>query len=186
MGCLFSANKESDDDIIYRPNNNTNNKTNNQVIKTNNQVINTNNQTEIAPELLNILNKNTIKIQKRFYEVLYRNISETDGNGFIYGFTKDNDYTWIKIGRTVHANPNKRVEQWKGDILFCQKTKNNKKIETLIHLLFKNKNIHRKNEKTGSKEIEWFYFEEYINVTKILAILIEYVDVDLHCNNTIT
>jgi len=134
---------------------------------------------QIPPELLNLLHQNTNNIQKKFYEVLDRIPSETDGIGFIYGFTKDNDNRWIKIGRTIQPNPNKRVDEWKGDILFCQKTKNNKKIENLIHLLFKNRNIHRENLKTGSKEIEWFYFNEndkYINVPKILAILIEYVD----------
>jgi hypothetical protein len=160
MGCLFSSNKERN-----------NNQTEQKSIK-------------LLSELQDILNKNRIEIQQKFYEILYRDISETDGVGFIYGFTKDNDLKWIKIGRTSYANPNKRVDQWKGDILFCQKTLYNKKIETLIHLLFKNINIHRTNEKTGSKEIEWFYFEEYVNVSKILAILIEYVE--LHCNNTIT
>ena len=133
----------------------------------------------LPPELLNLLHHNTIEIQERFYNVLNRQVSDTEGIGFIYGFTKDNDNRWIKIGRTIQSNPNKRVTQWKGDILFCQKTLYNKKIETLIHLLLKNRNIHRMNSKTGAKEIEWFYFnenEEYVNVPKILAIVIEYVD----------
>ena len=63
-----------------------------------------------------------------------------------------------------------------------------KKIETLIHLIFKNRNIHQININTGSKEIEWFYFDTYVNVPKILAILIEYVELhhQLHHHNTIT
>ena len=69
---------------------------------------------EIPPELLTLLHQNKIEIQKKFYDVLNRNPSDTDGIGFIYGFTKDNDYKWIKIGRTIHANPNKRVDEWKG------------------------------------------------------------------------
>lgn len=139
---------------------------------------------QLPPELLSLLHENNLEIQQKFYDVLNKDPSETDGNGFIYGFTKDNDYKWIKIGRTIQANPNKRVNQWKGDILFCQKTEYNKKIELLIHLLLKNRNVHRENLKTGGKEIEWFYFDCYLNIPKILAILIEYVE--HHKNYTIT
>ena len=174
MGCLFSR-------ICIHNNNNNKNININRIIEK--QPLSTipplPTLQPIPPLLLNLLHQNTIEIQERFYNVLNRQVSDTEGIGFIYGFTKDNDYKWIKIGRTIHANPNKRVTEWKGDILFCQKTIYNKKIETLIHLLLKNRNIHRENSKTGGKEIEWFYFNEndkYINVPKILAILIEYVD----------
>jgi len=145
-------------------------------INSNTEINNEQKNNNLPIELDELLQQNKIETQKKFYNVLNREISETDGIGFIYGFTKDNDDKWIKIGRTMQPNPNKRVDQWKGDILFCQKTKNNKKIEILIHLLLKNRNIYRINLKTGAKEIEWFYFDNFVNVPKILAILIEYVD----------
>jgi hypothetical protein len=145
-------------------------------INSNTEINNEQKNNNLPIELDELLQQNKIETQKKFYNVLNREISETDGIGFIYGFTKDNDDKWIKIGRTMQTNPNKRVDQWKGDILFCQKTKNNKKIEILIHLLLKNRNIYRINFKTGAKEIEWFYFDNFVNVPKILAILIEYVD----------
>jgi hypothetical protein len=181
MGCIFSYyNKIYKEEYIF------NNK-----IDDNNVIDNviTDDNIILPKELKYILNQNTLDVQKKFYEILFGKISDTDGVGFIYGFTKDNDNRWIKIGRTIHNNPNKRVDQWNGDILFCQKTLYNKKIERLIHLLFKSKNIYRLNNKTGKKEIEWFYFDNNnnnINVPKILAILIEFVEYKISKNYTIT
>jgi len=177
MGCLFSRNKQNNTQLLSQLINQSKNK---QIIQIEPQIH------QLPQELLTLLHQNKIEIQKKFYDVLNRNPSETDGVGFIYGFTKDNDYKWIKIGRTIHANPNKRVNEWKGDILFCQKTIYNKKIETLIHLLLKNRNIHRMNIKTGGNEIEWFYLDVYINLPKILAILIEYVEHNYIHDYTIT
>jgi T5orf172 domain len=140
---------------------------------------------DLPDEIKFYLQKNDQFIQNKFISLLNSDLNKTESPGFIYGFSKKSDENsreifWIKIGRTINPNPNKRVNQWKGDIEFCQKTLFNIRIESLIHLLFKYANIIRINEKTGCKEIEWFKFDKTINgntnVPKIISILIEHVE----------
>lgn len=106
-------------------------------------------------------NKNTEKIKRRIDEKIIDIPSDTDKDGYIYGFTYNiipnfNNY-YIKIGRSVDPI-NRVIKQWKGELIFCIHTPYNKKAESLIHLYL---NYARRilEDDTGKTHIEWFYFE---------------------------
>jgi hypothetical protein len=146
-------------------------------INTINKYIN-NNINKLPNIIKNILLKNNKNNQYDFFKLL-NNKNINDKSGFIYGFTINSDINtktnfWIKIGRTTRINPLDRINEWNGNIYFCQKTHYNIKLEKLTHLLFKYKNIIRKNK--NKNEIEWFYFDKYINITKVISILNEIID----------
>jgi hypothetical protein len=173
-------NQKSSKNQIYNPIHDSNQDNKKQLKQELKETLKINNKLNIPEQIINILSKNTEDVQKKFIENLTKEITESDGIGFIYGFTHKNDNNminnfWIKIGRTEKNNPNDRINQWNGHIEFCQKTKYNKKLERLIHLLFRYANkIRCFNNKNN--EIEWFRFDEYINITNIISILNEFIE----------
>lgn len=124
--------------------------------------------------------KNSSKIKNKIIQTMNSLPSETDFEGFVYGYkicsdkNTRNDFR-IKLGRTGHENPADRVRQWGGEIEFCCKTIYNKRLERLIHLFFRYGNL-IKIRSDGHKEIEWFHFKEKININKYVCILNEMVD----------
>lgn len=127
------------------------------------------------PIVLNdILKKNSDIKKQKFWNILRSDPSESDGKGYVYGFTLETDnntktQSWIKLGRT-QRDPNVRVSEWRGKMKFCVETKFNKKLERLIHLLFSFANKHRL-EPDRCNEIEWFCFDEDIDVPVLVCML---------------
>ena len=121
-------------------------------------------------------NKNTEKIKRRIDEKIIEIPSETDRDGYIYGFTYNtipnfNNY-YIKIGRSIDPI-NRVIKQWKGELIFCIHTPYNKKAESLIHLYL---NYARRilEEENGKTHIEWFYFQ---NKEEILGLIMAIRDI---------
>jgi hypothetical protein len=134
------------------------------------------------PLIVSILNKNTRKIQRQFYEKIKCKPSVADHMGYVYGVSKTSDIhdvsnNWVKLGRT-ERDPNIRAAELKCDLDFYCKTNYNKKCERLIHLLFNCYSVHRMSENKNKKEIEWFNITDDINVNKVMVIIAEYVDKD--------
>lgn len=132
--------------------------------------------------------KNSPKIKIKIIQIMNTQPSETDFEGFVYGYKIFSDTNTksdfrIKLGRTGKENPADRVRQWGGEMEFCCKTIYNKRLERLIHLFFRYANI-IKIRGDGHKEIEWFHFKEKININKYVSILNEMVG-DLYESNTI-
>lgn len=127
------------------------------------------------PELVKLFELNDKKIQTTILEKIISQPTESDSVGFVYGFTKSCDKNtrynfYLKLGRTVR-DPNKRIEEWVGEQVFSIKSIYNKKFERLVHLFFKFANVKRDNEKKiGSKEIEWFKFENSYHMDKHFVI----------------
>jgi len=139
---------------------------------------------DIPLDIKNILIKNIGSVQKKFLDILYDKIYD-DNTGFIYGFSNNSDNNndnqfWIKIGRTKREDPHCRVDEWKGNIEFCQKTKHNKKLERLVHLLFNYANQVRVFN--DCNQVEWFYFQEYTNIVNIISILNRYLEIFMNNN----
>jgi hypothetical protein len=139
----------------------------------------------VDPIILNILNKNKQIIQQKFYAKLFETHHEE--RGFVYGFSKISDNNsvnnyWLKLGRTIR-DPNKRVREWNGVMEFYKKTKYNKTCERLIHLLFDYAREHRVSDK-GKKQIEWFHFNEHINIIDVVELIIYAVE-NKNVNNVI-
>lgn len=131
------------------------------------------------PIILSILNKNTQKIQRQFYEKINSKPSVSDHIGYVYCASKISDIknvsnNWIKLGRT-ERDPHTRAVELKCKLDFYCKTKYNKKCERLIHLLFNCYSVHRLSE-NNTKQIEWFNIIEDIDINNILVIIAEYVD----------
>jgi len=104
---------------------------------------------------------------------LNKPISKSDKRGFIYGFRKKTDINtknnfWIKLGRTDRNNPTVRViEEWNGLLIFCTETPFNHKLESLVHYLFNYANEIR--VENGKNEVEWFHFNDDINIEMIVT-----------------
>ena len=131
------------------------------------------------PDLKFLYNRNTEAIKEKINEKLELPPSSTDKQGFVYGFFSPSDKNlrsnfWMKMGRTTKYDPNERIKEWNGDMIFCQKTSFNKKLERLIHLFFQYAN--EKRYKNGKTEIEWFHFCEKINILKYTSQINELVD----------
>ena len=98
-----------------------------------NTISNLINISDLPINIKNILLKNNNEYINKFMKKIVEK-PFNDCEGFIYGFTYNidkntkNNY-WIKIGRTYKKNPHHRINQWHGNIEFCQKTKYNKKLE---------------------------------------------------------
>lgn len=115
-------------------------------------------------------------------DILNNKPSDTDGTGFLYGFTCNSDVNinsidkkWIKLGRTAKSNPNDRVKEWNGSMEFSQKTCYNKRLERLVHIFFSYaRKMHPSIERM--KETEWFHFEERTNVSKYVSIIADLLE----------
>ena len=84
------------------------------------------------PDLIHLFNKNNISVKSTILNKLTYSPSTSDGNGYVYGFFSPIDRNlrtkfWMKLGRTARFNPFKRVDEWGGDMIFCQKSPFNKK-----------------------------------------------------------
>jgi DNA uptake protein ComE-like DNA-binding protein len=130
--------------------------------------------------LVDMFNKNTRDVQSKIISTMAKEPSETDGEGWLYGFNLKSDKArkkkfWMKLGRTKEEDPHVRVKKWRGNMIFAMKTIYNKRLERLTHLFFKFAHMHRP-ENDRIKEKEWFYFSERINVEKHVAEIRELVD----------
>jgi len=130
---------------------------------------------ELYPDVYNIMNINLSNKQKKFTKKLNEPISKADKRGFIYGFRKKTDETtinnfWIKLGRTERYNPMDRIiTEWNGVPIFVIETAYSHKLEVLVHIIFDFAHKIRYDEKTNKREIEWFYFEKFIDVPSIVS-----------------
>jgi DNA uptake protein ComE-like DNA-binding protein len=117
------------------------------------------------PELFKLYNSQHADTQKKIILKINQTPSESDHEGFVYGFTKPEDKNtrnsfFMKLGRT-DRNPDIRIKEWSGKQVFTIKSIYNKKFERLVHLFFKSHNVKRENKnKPASEEIEWFKFEK--------------------------
>jgi hypothetical protein len=92
--------------------------------------------------------------------------SKSDQPGYIYGFREKTGYNsedqayQIKIGRTKNDAPQTRICQWEIDDgqlyleIFTERSEYNKKLESLIHLIFDY--ARKKRIINGLNRIEWF------------------------------
>lgn len=134
---------------------------------------------------------NDSNTQKKIIAKITQNPSPVDGEGYIYGYfnTKDNNNKFdfkIKLGRTSLNDPQERIKEWNDSKqMFSIYTKYNRKMESIVHLLF---NFTRKikyiNEITGeekwakysglllrekkkpniTRQIEWFHFTDEFKI----------------------
>jgi len=143
------------------------------------------------------------KQKKKIIQIIQKNPSPSDREGFVYGFLSPHDRNlrnnfWMKLGRTEKENPEERVQEWRGTMVFCQKCLYNRRFERLVHLFFAFANERRifhknnivdtnidkkenKNEKI-KKEIEWFHFMERINICKYISIIQELIENLYNCS----
>lgn len=123
------------------------------------------------PKLIELYELNTIDTKKKIINKINLLPSDTDCEGFVYGFTKPEDKNtrnsfFMKLGRTIR-DPNIRIKEWSGEHVFSIKSTYNKKFERLVHLFFKFANVKRENKNNNdSEEIEWFKFEKKQNINK--------------------
>lgn len=138
-------------------------------------------------QLRGILVGNTANAQKKFIEKLTMNMTEADGEGHVYGFIphgcplKKSNFR-MKLGRTQKYNPEDRVKEWGGKLVFSVRTVCNKKLERLVHLIFDKWHINVFNEATQKNEIEWFHFTENIPVATIVNMLNDVMS-SMHMND---
>lgn len=124
------------------------------------------------PDLVKLYNLANDKVKKQIIEKIIESPSDSDGPGYVYGFTKSEDKNtrynfYMKLGRTSRNEPSIRINEWGGEQVFSIKSIYNKKFERLVHLFFKFANIHRDNKKNpGTKEVEWFRFIKVNNINK--------------------
>lgn len=131
------------------------------------------------PDLEILFDRNSLRSQEKITQNLEKLPSQTDGEGFVYGFFSPSDKNlrrnfWMKLGRTTRFNPEERVAQWGGNLIFCQRSHFNKRFERLVHLFFDFAHKIRYND--GKKEVEWFHFEERINISKYVSMICELID----------
>lgn len=128
------------------------------------------------PELVKLYKQASEKTQKKIIDKINEQPSDTDGVGYVYGFTKSEDKNtrynfYMKMGRTSRKDPETRIEEWGGIQVFSIRSIYNKKFERLVHLFFEFANVHRKNKKKpGSFEVEWFKFDKSYNMNKSFII----------------
>ena len=124
------------------------------------------------PDLVKLYNLANDKVKIQIIEKIIERPSDTDGPGYVYGFTKSEDKNtrynfYMKLGRTSRNVPSDRINEWGGEEVFSIKSIYNKKFERLVHLFFKFANVHRDNKSNpGSKEVEWFKFIKANNINK--------------------
>lgn len=132
------------------------------------------------PDLMDLYNTNTEEVQREIVKKISKDPSKSDGVGFVYGFNLKTDKTsktkfWMKLGRTTRKNPQARVDEWNGNMIFAMKSTYNKRFERLVHLFFAFAHA-RRAERAHIKEKEWFFFLEKINVQKYVSVICEFVD----------
>ena len=128
------------------------------------------------PRVLNLLSKNTPKIQRQFYDKLNCVPSPADHPGYVYCIKKTNDPKYngyVKLGRT-ERDPEIRASELNSTLCFYQKTSYNKKCERLIHLLF-NCYSSIMIGPDGSKQVEWFKLDNKIDTQLILNLVSEQI-----------
>jgi DNA uptake protein ComE-like DNA-binding protein len=133
----------------------------------------------IPEELIPLLNKNDGETQLKIKQLLNTPPSDSDGEGFVYGHNHPDDRNlrsnfYVKLGRTEKKNPEERVLEWGGDMVFCQKSSFNRRFERLVHLFFNYVNITRDID--GKKQVEWFHFTEKTNVPQYVAAIQDLVE----------
>lgn len=167
-------------------------------------------------ELIYLFDKNNQYIKEKIMETIQKSPSLTDKEGFVYGFFSPHDRNlrdnfWMKLGRTEKENPEERVREWGGTMIFCQKCSYNRRFERLVHLFFAFANQHRILTKDGifvniidpkidqnqneneddvnnnhndhiKKEIEWFHFTERINICKYVSLIQELIENLYNCS----
>lgn len=135
-------------------------------------------------QLRTILSKNESIVCQKFIAKLTTDMSSADGEGHVYGYIprgapfKKTNFK-MKLGRTQKFNPEDRVAEWGGKLVFSVRTVCNRKLERLVHLLFDAWNIDVFNEETQKNEIEWFHFTEKVHVAT-LANMINDIMSDMH------
>lgn len=139
------------------------------------------------PELSVLLNKNTVGVRNeiyRLYEEAKKKVSKLSIKdlkkleGAVYGFNLTDDPVrkkrfWIKLGKSIE--PQSRINDQGGIIIFFMKTKNKNLLERLVHLSFDFAHA-RRSQPERRKGTEWFYFEEKINVEQHVALINELVN----------
>jgi hypothetical protein len=135
----------------------------------------------LDPFIVRILDNNTLKIQRQFYEKINTLPSATDHKGFVYGASHRDDKNtlcnyWIKLGRTKR-NPLERMKELKCNLNFSQATKYNKKCERCIHLLFNYLSVIRQTP-CGKKQIEWFHVTNIIDIEHAVQLIAKHIDND--------
>jgi competence ComEA-like helix-hairpin-helix protein len=142
-------------------------------------------------ELSDIYSQQTLIVRKKILKDLSRDVTATDGPGFVYGFIIPYDKNLrtsfnIKLGRTTRDQPQKRIDEWGGIQIFSLKSSYNIRYERLIHLFFDNKNFSRPNkEKSKSYEVEWFRFHgiKYTDVVHIVLSILDVVETVFNKSN---
>lgn len=126
--------------------------------------------------LCEILEKNDPVAKQKFLDKLSARMSEADGEGHVYGYIprecsfRRTNFR-MKLGRTQKYNPEDRVAEWGGKLVFSVRTPCNRKLERLVHLIFDKWHIDVFNEQTQKNEIEWFHFRENVPVSTIANML---------------
>lgn len=134
---------------------------------------------QIPIELIPLFNRNTADTQNKIINSLNYSPSNSDCQGFVYGFDWLHDKNlrsnfFIKFGRTEKSDPRKRVVEWQGNTIFCLKSSYNRRLERLIHLFFRYANEHRMID--GHNQIEWFHFTEKTNVVMYVGLIHELIE----------
>lgn len=135
-------------------------------------------------DLQNILLQNDTITQEKFLNKIVENMSEADGEGHVYGYIpKNSKFTrnnfLMKLGRTQKYNPEDRISEWGGKLVFSVRTICNRKLERLVHIIFKKWHFDVFNNLTQKKEIEWFRFNENIKVATIVNMINDIMS-DMH------
>jgi DNA uptake protein ComE-like DNA-binding protein len=134
-----------------------------------------------------ILSKNGLGAKQKFTAKLTAEMSHADGEGHVYGYIprgypfKKTNFK-MKLGRTQKFNPEDRVAEWGGKLVFSVRTVCNRKLERLVHLIFDAWHIDVENEETGKSEIEWFHFTEKIHVATLVNMLNDIMS-DMHMSD---
>lgn len=134
---------------------------------------------KIPAELSELYNRNDEIVKKKIMKELLTKPKKSDGDGFIYGYYSPYDKNlrnnfYMKLGRTERSNPEDRIIQQDGNIIFLQKSCVDRKLETLIQLFFSKNMLTRVIN--GKKQIEWFHFTERINIVKYVSLINDLIE----------
>ena len=108
-------------------------------------------------DLFVLFNKNTDDTKRKILDLMLEPPSPSDALGWLYGFFAKEDGIQssnnfkIKLGRTERSPTTRVNDEWDGDMLFCIKTSQNKRLERLVHLFFDFCRIAR-HRKVASKD----------------------------------
>lgn len=135
----------------------------------------------LNPVIKNFLERNSQQTINKFIDKLQSPLTEADDEGHVYGYIPRGSGMKLrnfkmKLGRTEKTNPNERVIEWGGEMVFSVRTVCNRKLERLVHLIFNRWHIDVFNNLTGKNELEWFYFNENIPVNTIVSMLNDHLN----------